>query len=213
MQTEHHALKLFDIVLSLNGHAIAGPISADVEPGTILTIMGPSGSGKSSLLAFISGTLSPAFEASGRVEAGGIDVTDLPPEKRRLGLLFQDDLLFPHLSVSENLAFGLPAHIKGPARKEAIDGALEEAELAGFGDRDPATLSGGQRSRIALLRTLLSNPTALLLDEPFSRLDSGLRQRVRSFVFGHATSRGLPVLMVTHDPEDAEAAAGSILTL
>jgi len=129
-------------------------------------------------------------------------------------MLFQDALLFPHLSVAGNLAFGLPADVRDRReRRRLVDAALAEAGMDNFGDRDPATLSGGQQARIALFRALLSRPRALLLDEPFSKLDAGLRQRIRGFVFEHAKARNLPVLLVTHDRADAEAAGGPIVLL
>jgi putative thiamine transport system ATP-binding protein len=174
--------------------------------------MGPSGCGKSTLLDFIAGNLQPGIETSGEVRLDGRPLGGLPPERRRIGILFQDDLLFPHLSVGENLMFALPPTILGRAERRArIEAALLEAELAGFADRDPATLSGGQRARVALMRTLLAEPRALLLDEPFSKLDAALRARIRPFVFDHAREAGLPTLLVTHDPADAEAAAGPVV--
>jgi putative thiamine transport system ATP-binding protein len=182
-----------------------------VAPGDILTVMGPSGAGKSTLLSVITGTLSPVFRTAGRVLLDGMDLSPLPPEQRRVGILFQDDLLFPHLSVGENLAFGLSASVQGRATRQArIEDALDEIGLAGFSQRDPATLSGGQKARVALMRMLLSEPRALLLDEPFSRLDAELRAQVRSLVFARAQARGLPVVLVTHDAEDAAAAGGDV---
>jgi len=135
-------------------------------------------------------------------------------EARGIGMMFQDAVMFGHLSVGDNLAFGLTAALRGrAARRAAVEAALQTAGLAGFYNRDPATLSGGQRARAALMRTLLAEPQALLLDEPFSRLDAGLRAEIRSFVFDHARARALPVLLVTHDGEDAAAAAGPVVQL
>ncbi|MDX5383423.1 MAG: ATP-binding cassette domain-containing protein [Rhodobacterales bacterium] len=184
-----------------------------IAPGEILTVMGPSGSGKSTLLSVLIGQPDPGFAVSGRVLLDGQDLSGLGPQARRIGLLFQDDLLFPHLSVGENLAFALPASIKGRAAREArIAAALEAADLGGFADRDPATLSGGQRARVALMRCLLSAPRALLLDEPFSRLDADLRRQMREFVFGRVRAEGIPAILVTHDLEDALAARGKVIS-
>lgn len=185
-----------------------------VAPGEVVSVMGASGSGKSTLLAAVIGTLSPPFTMSGRIRLDGEDVTALPPERRGIGILFQDDLLFPHLSVGDNLAFGLARSVRGrAARRAAVEAALAEVGLAGFAGRDPATLSGGQKLRVALMRTLLAEPRALLLDEPFSSLDADRRAQVRSLVFARAKDRGLPVLMVTHDGADAKAAGGPVVRL
>ncbi|SMF06998.1 putative thiamine transport system ATP-binding protein [Tistlia consotensis] len=203
------ALVLEGIGLRLGGRSLVEGLDLTVPPGEVVTLMGPSGVGKSSLLDFVCGTLDPAFEASGRVRLAGRELTGLPPERRAVGILFQDDLLFPHLSVAENLAFGIPPSVRGRRRRRArVAEALAEAGLAGFESRDPATLSGGQRARVALFRTLLAEPRALLLDEPFGKLDVALRDRVRRFVFDHARARALPTLLVTHDPADARAAGG-----
>jgi putative thiamine transport system ATP-binding protein len=189
-------------------------MDSTIRPGEVVTVMGPSGSGKSTLLAFIAGFLDAAFTAGGTVLIGGQAITGLPPDRRRIGILFQDDLLFPHLSVGQNLAFGLDRNGGSRAeRREAVERALTGAGLEGFAARDPATLSGGQKARVALLRTLLAGPRALLLDEPFGKLDRALRQDFRRFVFDHARQRGLPVLLVTHDEEDARAAGGPVITL
>ncbi|MGP3696119.1 ATP-binding cassette domain-containing protein [Rhodobacter sp. NSM] len=193
------------------GDAVLVDLDLAVAPGEVVTIMGPSGSGKSTALAAIIGTLAPAFRQSGRILLDGRDVTPLPTRSRRIGLLFQDDVLFPHLSVAGNLGFGLPPSIRGGERRARIEEALALADLAGFADRDPATLSGGQRARVALMRTLLAEPAALLLDEPFSRLDAELRAQIRGFVLGRARQVGLPVVLVSHDPEDAAAAGGRIV--
>ncbi|MCK0151690.1 ATP-binding cassette domain-containing protein [Marivita sp. S6314] len=206
-------LILQNITIRRDGRVLVD-LSDRIDPGDVLTVMGPSGSGKSTLLAYIIGTLDAGFTASGRVILNGIDITDLPPEQRRVGILFQDELLFPHLSVGENLAFGLRPTVKGrAARRDRIETALNDIWLSGFADRDPETLSGGQKARVALMRMLLSDPKALLLDEPFSRLDTERRDMIRTLVFDQARAKGLPVLLVTHDHADAAAAGGPVHTL
>lgn len=184
-----------------------------VAPGEVLTVMGPSGSGKSTLLAALVGLLDPAFELTGRIRLGAEDVTSLPPERRRIGVLFQDPLLFPHLSVAGNLLFGVPAGLGRRERRRRVEAALADAGLAGFAARDPATLSGGQQARVALLRVLLSEPRALLLDEPFAKLDAALKDDIRRFVFARVRERGLATILVTHDPADAAAAGGPVHAL
>lgn len=207
-------LRLEQVSIALGGRVLIPSLSLEVMPGQAMTLMGPSGSGKSTFLNYLCGTIEPVFEASGRIFLGAREVGDLPPERRRIGILFQDDLLFPHLSVGENLAFGLKGSVHGrAARAQRIEAALADAGLAGFSRRDPATLSGGQRARVAVLRLLLAEPAALLLDEPFNKLDAALRADFRRFVFDHAAAVGLPVLMVTHDLSDAQAARGPVLEL
>jgi putative thiamine transport system ATP-binding protein len=182
-------------------------LSFEVPSGHILTLMGPSGCGKSSVLGAIAGTLSTVAEGAqalgfdGTVRLDGVDLHSLPTAKRGVGLLFQDDLLFAHMSVGENLLFAVPPGEPG-LRRAQVAQALEEAGLPGFTDRDPATLSGGQRARVALMRALLARPRALLLDEPFGRLDATLRDQFRQFVFEHVRTRRIPVVLVTHDAAD-----------
>ena len=188
-------------------------LDAQVEPGEILSVMGPSGVGKSTLLSAIIGTLAPEFHLSGRILLNGRDMTDIPTHRRRIGILFQDDLLFPHMSVGQNLAFGLGTGGTRAQRRARIQDALDEVGLSDMADRDPATLSGGQKARVSLMRMLLSGPSALLLDEAFSRLDSDRRARTRDMVFSIAQQRQLPVLMVTHDAEDTQAAGGRVVML
>ncbi|MDQ7744444.1 ATP-binding cassette domain-containing protein [Hydrogenophaga pseudoflava] len=181
---------------------IAG-LNLQVGRGSIVTLTGASGSGKSTLLNWLVGDLDPAFQAQGELWLDGERRDAWPVEARGIGILFQDDLLFPHLSVGQNLAFALPATVRGTAaRRERVAQTLRDIGLDGFHDRDPATLSGGQRARVSLMRTLLAEPCALLLDEPFSRLDAALRAQFRGFVFGRIQRQRIPTLLVTHDPDD-----------
>ncbi|MBB4186613.1 putative thiamine transport system ATP-binding protein [Sinorhizobium terangae] len=206
-------LTLADVTIRLAERTLLS-VSATVMPGEVLTVMGPSGSGKSTLLAFAGGFVDPAFRVSGRILIGDRDLTDVPANKRRAGILFQDPLLFPHLSVGGNILFAMPQAVKGhKMRRQLAERALEQVGLAGFFDRDPETLSGGQKARVALQRTLVSAPRYLLLDEPFSKLDAALRQQTRALVFSKAKAAGVPIILVTHDGADAEAAGGRVIEI
>lgn len=208
--TAGHRLVLDDVRIALEDNPLL-ELDAKIGPGEVFTVMGPSGSGKSTLLAYLAGFLAPAFQASGRVLLDDSDITRLPAEHRGIGLLFQDPLLFPHLSVAGNLRFGMPRAL--PDKAARVETALAQVGLAGFGPRDPATLSGGQKARVALMRLLLSEPRAVLLDEPFSKLDRQLRHDMRRLVFDRLREAGLPSLLVTHDREDAEDAGGRVIEL
>jgi putative thiamine transport system ATP-binding protein len=194
--------------LQLTVHTLASPqgvllrdLVLHIAPGTVHTLMGNSGSGKSSLLAAVCGTLAEDMRFEGSVQLNGRRIDTLPTQARRVGILFQDDLLFPHMTVRENLLFATPRGVAA-AREALVAQALRDVEMADMLNADPATLSGGQRARVALARALLAQPQALLLDEPFSRLDAALRQRMRALVFGMVQARGIPALLVTHDAED-----------
>jgi putative thiamine transport system ATP-binding protein len=206
-------LVLEDVEISREGRRLLGPLSCSIEAGSPVTLMGPSGSGKSSLINWLIGMLPPGFTAAGSALLEGQCLSRLPTNLRRLGTLFQDDVLFPHLNVEENLAFGLPSGLDRETRRSRIDDALSDSGLAGMGGRHTGSLSGGERARIALMRTLLSEPQALLLDEPFSKLDADLRRRLRYLVFSKADEYNLPVLLVSHDPDDGVAAGGPVITL
>jgi putative thiamine transport system ATP-binding protein len=189
-------------------HALVSGLRLDVPPGDILTLMGPSGCGKSSVLGSIAGTLASVSEGllplqlQGSVQLNGRELSTLPTHQRGVGLVFQDALLFPHMTVAENLLFAVPANGNNAQRQARVQQALQEAELSGMGERDPSTLSGGQRARVALMRALLAEPQALLLDEPFSKLDAALRAQLRPWVFAHVRERRIPVVLVTHDAQD-----------
>lgn len=194
-----------------HGANLLARLDLGIRPGEVLTVMAPSGAGKSTLLLALIGALPKGFSATGRIVLNGQDVTRLPTAARRIGLLFQDDMLFPHLSVGQNLHFGLAPGGTRNQRRIRIEEGLAAAGLAGFACRDPATLSGGQRARVALLRALMAEPAALLLDEPFALLDASLRAQIRQATFD--ATRNLPVILVTHDVADAVAAGGPVLSL
>lgn len=208
-----NSLVIEGVSLRIGGVTLFPALDLHVAAGTVTSVVGPSGSGKSSLLSYICGTLPTEFETQGRVLLGEEDVTRTVPEQRGIGILFQEPLLFPHLSVRGNLLFGLRSSDSRRARRRQVDAELDSMGLQGFGDRDPATLSGGQKARVALLRVLLSKPRALLLDEPFSALDETNRHNVRQQVFDQVRKHGLPTLLVTHDEGDVAYAAGPVIML
>jgi thiamine transport system ATP-binding protein len=176
------------------------------EPGSRIAVMGPSGAGKSTLLSAIAGFLSPV---SGTVRWQGRDLGPVPPGQRPVTILFQDQNLFPHLTVAQNLGLGLRPDLRlSPEEWRRVDVALERTGLAGLGARRPAQLSGGQASRAALARALLRARPILLLDEPFAALGPALRAEMLALVKDVADETGALVLMVTHDPQDARALGG-----
>ncbi len=201
------------LTLFLDGAPLLTLPPLRVVPGEVLTLMGPSGCGKSSLLAALAGVLPPGgpIRLTGDILLGARRLTPLPPQERGVGILFQDDLLFAHLTVAENLMFGMPAHLKGmAARQTRAREALAEVGLEAQVDKLPGALSGGQKARVSLLRALLAEPRALLLDEPFSRLDKPLRAAFRELVFAQIKALAIPAILVTHDEDDAP---GTILQL
>jgi putative thiamine transport system ATP-binding protein len=199
-------LELVSVTLATPQRVLIRNLSAQVGAGEVLAVMGESGSGKSSLLSYLCGTLPAGLLASGRVVLSGRDIDHLPTLRRRVGILFQDDLLFPHMSVLDNLLFATAPGDRA-TRIAHVRSALAQAGLAGMGERFPHTLSGGQRARVSVLRALLAKPRALLLDEPFSRLDAALRERFRAFVFERLREQRIPAVLVTHDPQDVPPGA------
>jgi len=174
-----------------------------IPAGARVALLGPSGAGKSTLLATLSGFLAPS---SGRIFWRGTELTDLPPGERPLSILFQDQNLFPHLSVAQNLGLGISPRLRLTRADHAkVEAALERVGLAGLKDRRPATLSGGQQSRVALARCLLRAKPLLLLDEPFAALGPALKSDMLALVAEIAAEQRATVLMVSHDPADAIA--------
>ena len=201
-----NTLEIRNLTIRKDEQALISGFSLKIPAGEVFTLMGASGSGKSTLLNWVIGALDAVFSVRGELWLNAARRDQVPIEARRIGILFQDDLLFPHLSVGQNLAFALPQRINGQStRRELIERALSDVGLIGFFDRDPATLSGGQKARVSTLRALLAEPEALLLDEPFSRLDAVLREEFRTFVFARIKQLNIPALLVTHDPADMPA--------
>ncbi len=186
-------------------------LDADVEvpEGAICAVMGPSGSGKSTLLSAIAGFVAPD---SGRVLWQGRDLTGLPPGERPVAVIFQDQNLFPHLSVAENVALGLKPSLRlsGEERGQ-VEAALDRVGLSGLGGRKPAQLSGGQQSRVALARMALMRRPVILLDEPFAALGPALKAEMLDLVRELAHEGGATVLMITHDPADARRIASHLM--
>ena len=196
------SLHLKNISLVLGGEILIAPLWLDIAAGEVVTLMGKSGSGKSSLLSYIAGDLASPFSGAGEIILNGKMLNNIPPQNRNIGRLFQDDLLFPHMTVGENLLFAIPRGVRSE-RENMMQTALVRAELEGFADRAPHTLSGGQRSRVSLMRSLLAKPQAMLLDEPFNKLDRELRGTIRDYTFTHLKARNVSTLLVTHDISDA----------
>jgi len=190
-------------------------LSAEVAKGEVLTVMGPSGAGKSTLLQAIAGQLQAPFTLAGQIKINDVVMNNIDAHLRKVGIMFQDALLFEHMTVGENIAFAMPnnAHKNKQMKRDAINELLAAVELDGLADRAVTTLSGGQQARISLIRTLASQPEVVLLDEPFSKLDVALRSQIRTWTFSQLKARCIPAVLVTHDKDDALAAGGEVIEL
>ena len=177
-------------------------LSIKIENSEILCVFGESGVGKSSLINVISGVNEENLKIEGEIKLNGVILNNIPTEKRKIGLLLQDGTLFPHLTVEQNLLFGMNKSLNKKEKNSLILNYLDKANMSGFQDRYPNTLSGGQKARIACLRAILSEPNALLLDEPFSSLDPSQRNSFREFVVKQVKRANIPCLLVTHDEGD-----------
>ena len=182
---------------SFGGNHVLRELSLEIEKGEVLALLGPSGSGKTTALRLIAGFESPD---RGRILVDGEDVTSLPPSRRRFGMVFQHYALFPHLTVGENVAFGLPGN---PGVERRVAEALAQVDLPGFEARRVGEISGGQQQRVALARALAPEPRVLLLDEPLSNLDPTLRERTRRELRGAIRKIGITTVLVTHEQEEA----------
>ncbi|WP_158291682.1 ABC transporter ATP-binding protein [Lampropedia puyangensis] len=211
MSHSHTALKLSQIMVSYGAMRAVNGVDLETHSGELVALLGPSGCGKTTLLRVIAGFTRCD---SGTVLLGNQDITALPPELRRMGMVFQNYALFPHLSVEANIAYGLKAH--GASRDEATRKTremLEVVRMAGFGARLPRELSGGQQQRVALARALAISPRLLLLDEPLGALDKNLREEMQSELLRIQRELGITTLMVTHDQEEAMSMADRIAVL
>ncbi len=198
-------LELKNITLKWNSpteKTLIKNLSIKIENSEILCVFGESGVGKSSLINVISGVNEENLKIEGEIKLNGVMLNNIPTEKRKIGLLLQDGTLFPHLTVEQNLFFGMNKSLNKKEKKSLILNYLDKANMSGFQDRYPNTLSGGQKARIACLRAILSEPNALLLDEPFSSLDPSQRNSFREFVVKQVKRANIPCLLVTHDEGD-----------
>jgi thiamine transport system ATP-binding protein len=191
--------------LSFGTRPVLAGASMAVDLGEVVAVLGPSGSGKSTLLRVIAGITMPD---AGTVTLGGHDVTNAPTHQRGVGMVFQDNQLFPHLTVGDNVAFGLKvAGTPAAARRATADDWLARVGLAGFGSRDVGALSGGEAKRVALARTLAVQPTVVLLDEPLTGLDRELHDRLADDVAALLADLAITAILVTHDPDEAATIA------
>ena len=206
------ALSLRGIDKAFDGAVVLRDVHLDVAPGEVLALLGPSGCGKTTALRIVAGLEAPD---RGTVAIAGVEMSSssrvVPPERRRVGMVFQHGALFPHLDVTRNVGFGLE---RGSRRGgERVDEVLELVGLEGFGEREPTTLSGGQAQRVALARALAPDPAVLLLDEPFSNLDAVLRHRLRRDVRRVIRAAGTTTVFVTHDRDEAFAVADRVAVM
>ena len=185
-------------------------LSADFAvPGGVTAVIGPSGSGKSTLLAAIAGFLEPV---TGRISWDGEVLTGRPPGQRPVSMLFQDNSLFPHLTIAQNVGLGVRPDLKlSDAQWQTVEKALSQVDLAGLGSRKPGALSGGQQSRGALARVLVSDRPLVLLDEPFAALGPALKTEMLKLVQDILVAAGKSVMIVTHDPSDAQSVADQVV--
>ncbi|MBE6358439.1 MAG: ABC transporter ATP-binding protein [Lentisphaerae bacterium] len=193
------------------GKRVLDELSLEVKPGELFFLLGPSGCGKSTLLRILAGL---EKQDSGSIKFDGVEISSLPPEKRQAAMMFQNYALWPHLSVFENIAFGLRIlGVSGKRLKEEVTSALEAVQLADCADRRIPSLSGGQQQRVALARALAVRPAVLLLDEPLSNLDARLRDTMRSEIVRICRSRGQTAIYVTHDRQEALSMADRMAVL
>ncbi|MEY2959189.1 MAG: hypothetical protein RLZZ01_1757 [Actinomycetota bacterium] len=204
-------LDAVEISVAFGANQVLDRYSLHVGAGETVGLLGPSGCGKSTLLRIIAGIVAPD---AGRIVVDGDDVTTVPTHRRRIGLVFQDEQLFPHLSVADNIAFGLRmAGIGRTERRRRADELLDTFGLGGLGDRAVDHLSGGEAKRVAVARALATGPKVLLLDEPLTGLDRPLHERLRAEVASALRAAGTTAVWVTHDEGEASSVSDRIIRL
>jgi ABC-type Fe3+/spermidine/putrescine transport system ATPase subunit len=204
-------LQITGIDKSFNEASVLSGISFDVNPGEVIALLGPSGCGKSTLLAIIAGIEKPEH---GSIYWMGSRINDLPPHRRGFGLMFQEDVLFPHMDVSENVAFGLKMQKKdGAYIKNKVAETLELVGLQDLGDRNVNTLSGGEQQRVALARSIAPQPGLLMLDEPLSSLDRSLREYLLGEIKRILKELNQTAIYVTHDQEEAFSVSDRVVVM
>ena len=205
------AVRFENVRKDFGGFTAIPDLTLDIEPGQLVTLLGPSGCGKTTTLRMLAGLESPT---QGRILIGGEDVTRLPANRRDVSMVFQSYALFPHMSVADNVAYGLESGgMKRAEAHAAAENGLELVGLAGLGRRLPSELSGGQQQRVAVARALVLEPQVLLLDEPLSNLDARLRRRVRTEIRDLQQRLGFTAVYVTHDQEEALAVSDRIVVM
>ncbi|QJF50879.1 ABC transporter ATP-binding protein [Roseobacter ponti] len=210
MSQPHPRLEIRNLRRSFDGRAVVDDVSLKIMPGQVTCLLGPSGCGKSTTLRMIAGV---EMQDSGEIRVDGNLICDtvfrVPPERREIGLMFQDFALFPHLSVADNVSFGLKSGTRA-GKRERVEELLERVDLLRFIDGYPHQLSGGEQQRVALARALAPRPRIMLMDEPFSGLDNRLRDGIRDETLTILKEQDTAVLLVTHEPEEAMRMADEI---
>lgn len=204
-------LDIRNVRIDFGGNIVLNDVSLSVAPGEIVAVLGPSGSGKSTLLRIVAGLVQPA---SGSVVIDDVDVTSTPTHKRGVGLVFQNNQLFPHMNVEDNVGYGLKiARVPAATRRERTAALLNLVGMTTHARRDPSTLSGGEAARIALARSLAPKPRVLLLDEPLAGLDHDLRYSLADDLRRVIRETGTTAIVVTHDPTEAQRIADRVVHL
>jgi spermidine/putrescine ABC transporter ATP-binding subunit len=205
------ALRLAELTKIFGATRAVDRVSLGIEPGSMVALLGPSGCGKTTTLRMIAGLLQPN---AGEIYLDGVPISRMPVHRRKIGMLFQNYALFPHMTVAQNIAFGLEMrHMPRATIAQRVDEVLQLVQLAGFGERMPSQLSGGQQQRVALARAIVIEPALLLLDEPLGALDKSLRQSMQVELRALQRRLGITTVMVTHDQDEALTLADRIVIM